>query len=206
MPALDDIRRSLAIYEPSTIPTEGKRRASVAIVLREGDLGPDVLFIERATRQGDPWSGHMAFPGGRMDEGDLDARAVAERETLEEVGVDLRCAEMLGRIDDMEGHHSATSWLVISAFAYYLEMPGPLSPQDSEVRDAFWFPLRSLRDPGLHVDYPMQRFGLGNYPGILVGLPGRHVVWGLTYRFLEVLMGIAGHPLPERWPEGVPGG
>ncbi len=202
MPTIDDIRNSLATYQASTIPVVGKRHASVAIVLREGDPGPDVLFIERTTRHGDPWSGHMAFPGGRMDDADPHAQAVAERETLEEVGLDLAGAEALGRIDDMQGQHAATNRLVVSAFAYYLEIPGPLSPQHSEVRDAFWFPLRSLRDPDLQVDYPMQKFGLGNYPGILVGEPGRHIVWGLTYRFIEVLMGIVGHPLPERWPEG----
>ena len=201
MPTLDKIRRSLIAYDPHTIQVDGKRHAAVAIVLRDGDHGPDVLFIERATREGDPWSGHMAFPGGRMDDEDRDARAVAERETEEEVGVDLRRAEILGRIDDLEGHHAAASKMVISAFTYYVEQPGPLVLQDGEVREAFWFPLRSLRDPELHVDYPMRRFGLGNYPGILVGRPERHIVWGLTYKFLEVLLSVVGHPLPDRWAD-----
>jgi hypothetical protein len=37
------------------------------------------------------------------------------------------------------------------------------------------------------------------YPGIVVGDPVRHVVWGLTYRFLEVFFEIVGRPLADRW-------
>jgi hypothetical protein len=75
---------------------------------------------------------------------------------------------------------------------------------NSEVEDAFWFPLASLLDPDVHVDYPMKRFGMGNFPGLLVGTPERHVVWGLTYKFLEVLLRIVGHPLPDRWGDVPP--
>ena len=199
MPTLRTIREALGSYEAATVAVEGKRIASVAIVLRDGVAGPEVLLIERATREGDPWSGHMAFPGGRMDDTDRDARAAAERETWEEVGVDLANAELLGRIDDMEGHHAAAARMVISAFTFYVRAPEPLALLNSEVQEAFWIPLTSLLDPEVHVDYPVRRFGVGNYPGLQVGVPGRHVVWGLTYKFLEVLLRIVGHPLPDRW-------
>ena len=36
---------------------------------------------------------------------------------------------------------------------------------------------------------------------ILVGEPGRHVVWGLTYSFLESFFRAVDHPLPDRWDE-----
>ena len=204
MPTLEEIREALGSYEAVTVAAEGKRVASVAIVLRDGERGPEVLLIERATREGDPWSGHMAFPGGRMDDTDRDVQAAAVRETWEEVGVDLANAEVLGRIDDMEGQHAAASRMVISAFAFFIQAPGPLSLLNSEVEDAFWFPLASLLDPDVHVDYPMKRFGMGNFPGLLVGTPERHVVWGLTYKFLEVLLRIVGHPLPDRWGDVPP--
>ena len=58
--------------------------------------------------------------------------------------------------------------------------------------------LAELHDPRRHVDY---RFGPASeycFPGIVVGDPDRHVVWGLTYRFLEVLLAALGRPLPER--------
>ena len=204
MPTLEEIREALSSYEARTVAVEGKSSAAVAIVLRDGQGGPEVLLIERAKREGDPWSGHMAFPGGRLDETDRDARAASERETWEEVGVDLASADFLGRIDDMEGQHAAVSRMVISAFAFYVRDPGPLSLQNAEVQDAFWFPLTSFLDPEIHVDYPMNRYGLGNYPGLRVGVLDRHIVWGLTYKFLEILLRIVGHPLPDRWADVPP--
>lgn len=205
MLTLEEIRAALGQYEARTVDVAGKRVAAVAIVLRDGVGGedgvggPEVLLIERATREGDPWSGHMAFPGGRMDATDRDARAASERETWEEVGLDLAGAELLGRIDDLEGKHAANAQMVISAYAFYVRDPGPLSLLEPEVSDAFWFPLASFLDPETHVDYPMTRYGLGNFPGLRVGEPDRHIVWGLTYKFLEILLFIVDHPLPDRW-------
>ena len=45
-------------------------RAAVAIMVREARAATEMLMIRRATREGDPWSGHMGFPGGRRDAGD----------------------------------------------------------------------------------------------------------------------------------------
>ncbi len=198
MLTLGAIRDALSDYEPRSVTANANRRAAVALILREGERGPEVLFIERATRDGDPWSGHMAFPGGRLEDGDPHLRAAAVRETLEEVGVDLADAEILGQLDDMEGHHAADTRMLISAFAFLVRGTPDVSP-NHEVRQAFWFPVGDLLDPDRHVDYPMERFGVGSYPGILVGLPDRHVVWGLTYKFLEVFLHTIGHPLPDRW-------
>lgn len=195
---MDDIRRALARYEPARIPGPDLRRAAVAMVLR-GDAPPDVLLIERARRPGDRWSGHMAFPGGFVDPGDAGARAAAERETREEVGLDLRAAEYLGRLDDLEGRHAGRrSGLVISAFVYHHPAPGRLAPNE-EVAQALWVPLRRLATPESQVDHTHPDAGDLVYPGILVGRPGRHVVWGLTYRFIEVFFQAVGRPMPDRW-------
>jgi 8-oxo-dGTP pyrophosphatase MutT (NUDIX family) len=196
VPTLDHIRRSLAVRSPVLLPTEGRSRAGVAMVLRDDPAGPSVLFIERAKRDGDPWSGHMAFPGGRVGRGDADSRAAAERETREEVGLALAGAEPIGRLDDRQGNPVTRPSLLISAFVYVL----PAAPDlilNHEVEQAFWFPVRSLLEPARHVPY-LGRASL-EYPGILVGEPGRHVVWGLTYSFLEAFFAVVGRPLPDRW-------
>jgi 8-oxo-dGTP pyrophosphatase MutT (NUDIX family) len=195
--ALDEIRRRVAAYAPRTVDDAGARRAAVSVVLRPGarDGAPELLFIERARREGDPWSGHMAFPGGRMERGDASVRMAAERETLEEVGLALDTAEHLGRLDDLEGRHAGRPVeLVISAFVYQLDAPPPLRPSE-EVSEALWVPLGALFDPAHHVDYayPLARGAL--YPGIVVGDPERHVVWGLTYRFLQGFCDVVGRPL-----------
>ena len=171
------------------------------MVLREADAGPEVLFIERARREGDPWSGHMAFPGGRLDPGDAHARAAAERETLEEVGLPLDGAARLGRLSDKAGNPISAPRLVISAWVYRLDVPATLAP-NHEVEQAFWFPVKDLLDPARQVSYPMRDPKL-ELPGILVGEPERHIVWGLTYSFLESFFTALGRPLPDRW-QGLP--
>jgi 8-oxo-dGTP pyrophosphatase MutT (NUDIX family) len=200
MPQLTDIRGPLAQHEAATLSSPSNQGAAVAMVLREAGGVPEVLFIERARREGDPWSGHMAFPGGRIDAGDAHARDAAERETHEEVGVDLSGAEPLGRLDDLRGRHAAAPdrGLVISAFVYHLVDPAPIQP-NWEVEQAFWFPVPALLDVERHVEYEVTHGLDMRFPGILVGTPDRHVVWGLTYRFLEVFFEIVGHPLPNRW-------
>ena len=197
MLSLEQIRRALAAHEPVTLNAEGKRRAAVALVLRGAGESPEALFIERARREGDPWSGHMAFPGGRVDRGDASARSAAERETLEEVGVRVAEGERLGRLDDVPGHHLAgVPALVVSAYVYYVRKPPPLVT-NHEVEKAFWFPVTSLLEPERHVVYPLESVIGAPYPGIRIGSGERQVVWGLTYRFLEVFLRILGHRLPE---------
>jgi len=202
MPGMLDIRGGLARHEPKILASPSNRGAAVAIVLREAEGGPEMLFIERARRVGDPWSGHMAFPGGRIDPEDAHARDAAERETREEVGVDLTRAEPLGRLDDLRGRHAAAPdhGLVISAFVYHAVAPAPLEP-NWEVEEAFWFPVPALLDAERHVEYAVRPDSELRFPGILVGAPERHVIWGLTYRFLEVFFEIIGKPLPDRWDD-----
>jgi 8-oxo-dGTP pyrophosphatase MutT (NUDIX family) len=196
--SLDQIRRSLAAHAAVELPADGVRHAAVAIVLAEGRSGAEVLFIERARVVGDPWSGHMAFPGGRVEPDDPSGQHAAERETLEEVGLSLIGAELLGRLDDKTGNPRTHPELVISAFVYLARAPGELVI-NSEVQDAFWFPLDGLLDRARHVQYTAH--GEFEFPGILVGEPDRHVVWGLTYSFLESFFSVLGSPLPDRWTE-----
>jgi len=205
MSRLIDIRRALSRHEPEILAARARNHAAVAIVLREADPGLEMLFIERAKRKGDPWSGHMAFPGGRIELVDNDARQAAERETFEEVGLSLETAESLGRLGDLRGRHAGKpdGAMVISAFVYHTVDPQPLR-LNHEVAQAFWFPLTSLLEQERHVRYRTASRSEIAFPGICVGEPDRHVVWGLTYRFLEVFLDLTGQPLRNRW-DGIDG-
>jgi len=197
--SLDEITRALASHEPDLLSEDGKQLAAVAMILCERGAGAEVLFIERAQHESDPWSGHMAFPGGRVDPEDAHPRAAAEREAYEEVGISLGGARHLGRLPDLRGRGANPQHgLVISGHVYVLEDDAPLAIDVSEVQSAFWFPLAQLHDPERHVPHSYPGATM-DFPGILVGEPGRHVVWGLTYRFLEEFFGIVGRPLPSRW-------
>lgn len=196
---LDEISRALASYEPELMSGEGKQLAAVAMILCERAEGAEVLFIERARHEADPWSGHMAFPGGRVEPGDPHPRAAAERETFEEVGIPLSNARNIGRLPDLPGRGADKErGLVISGHVYLLEQDSPLAIDPAEVQTAFWFPLSGLHDSRRHVLHTVPGASM-NFPGILVGEPERHVVWGLTYRFIEEFFGIVGTPLPSRW-------
>ncbi|KAF9435201.1 hypothetical protein BGZ76_006719 [Entomortierella beljakovae] len=114
---------------------------------------PEVLFIERATRKTDRWSGHVALPGGKREEGDEDDQETAARETLEEIGLDLsdlaqfRC---LGALDDRELWTSfgRVFLMVLSPFVYIQLLPStpPLKPQPDEVASVHWQPLSLFLD------------------------------------------------------------
>ncbi len=180
---LPEIRGALRAKTPAEMDPEGRNQAAVAMVFRDEPEATEVLFIERASHPADPWSGHMAFPGGRVDPVDASLRAAAERETREEVGVELRGAEYLGRLDDIEGYRGGRKvGLVISAFAYYHPEPEELIPS-YEVAEALWVPVSRLWDPTHRVDHHHQ--GAGPYPGIQVSESASHIVWGLTYRFVQ---------------------
>jgi 8-oxo-dGTP pyrophosphatase MutT (NUDIX family) len=180
------IRTALAAHRPLLLA--GRRRAAVAVVLDEPPAGVEMLFIERAQRAGDPWSGQMAFPGGRLDPGDRDDRAAAERETREEVGLDLTGAELLGRLDDLHAGVRLVAPLILSAFGYRIGARTPLT-LNHEVRAALWVPAQALLDPTRRSGY---RWGPARFPGIRVGEPDQHVVWGLTYQLLERLFRVLG--------------
>jgi 8-oxo-dGTP pyrophosphatase MutT (NUDIX family) len=195
---VDLVRTALARHRPSLHPVEEMRHAAVAMVLAEGERGAEVLFIERARHPGDPWSGHMAFPGGGVDPCDANGREAAERETREEVGLSLEGAELLGRLDDKRGNQRTRPDLVVSAFVYHLPEPGEVTI-NHEVQEAFWYPIAGLLDPANHVAY--TAYGEIEFPGILVGQPDRHIVWGLSYSFLETFFESIERPLPDRWAE-----
>jgi 8-oxo-dGTP pyrophosphatase MutT (NUDIX family) len=191
---IEDIRIGFGEHTPRILAADQYQKAAVAVVLREGEgRQPEVLFIKRAYHPADPWSGHMAFPGGRVDSSDATIRSAAERETLEEVGLSLDEAEELGRLDDLEGLRGGgrSAGIVISAFVYHHRSPGPLRV-NHEVEEAFWVSLSALCDPARRVEYSHPLVGAETYPGILVGHPDRHVVWGLTYRFVEMFLAVAG--------------
>lgn len=198
MVTIEEIRKRFGEYTPRILSAGKYQKAAVAVVLREGmDGRPELLFIKRADQPADPWSGHMAFPGGRVAVDDETIRSAAERETREEVGLSLDEAERLGRLDDLEGLRGAgrPAGIVISAFVYHHRSPGPLRV-NHEVEEAFWVSLSTLTDPVRRVEYSHPLIAAETFPGILVGDPERHVVWGLTYRFVESFLAVTGQVLP----------
>ncbi len=181
-------------HSPKLVHDSSARQAAVAVVLRNTQVGAEILFIERASRTADPWSGQMAFPGGRRDAEDKTPMDTAERETFEEVGIQLARSANFGRIDDLVGHSSSPSpGLVISCFLYEAADRVQLRT-NYEVQDTIWIPVTSLANPELFVsNFRPQNYD-GEFPGIKCGQDDERIVWGLTYRFICAFFKMAGIP------------
>ena len=115
---------------------------------------PEVLFIKRAGRKGDRWSGHIALPGGKRDLEDADDLDTAIRETREEIGLDLTTADCL-HVGNLPERVVTTTWgkdalMVLCPYVFILTGPIPvLQPQPTEVAALHWIPLRALLSPSL---------------------------------------------------------
>ena len=193
---LAHLRTALATYQPRLVERSawpGHTHAAVALLLRQGRRGVELLFILRAEFAGDPWSGNIAFPGGHIEADDETARIAAERETLEEIGLDLQQEEFLGRLDDVAGAHLP---VIVSCFAYVVAASTPIIA-NREINAAFWVPLVDLADPARQrLHYVMFRGEQLERPAIDLLGPGRTVLWGITYRLVSSFMQLTGTPLP----------
>jgi 8-oxo-dGTP pyrophosphatase MutT (NUDIX family) len=189
-----DVEAALASRPPFCVGGEVASRAAVAVVLREGPRGLEILFIRRAEHPEDPWSGHMAFPGGRAEPGETDLRLTAIRETAEEVGLDLaQDADYLGALDELQAMARFRPVdLAITPFVFRLRRPAPPRLSD-EVRSLHWLPLDDLAGTRHQstMDYTHQGAAF-QFPCLKVE---DLVIWGLTYR---MFVGFR-----ERLPSGV---
>jgi len=182
---LATIRERLAAYESNTLIVNRKaRQAAVAVVLRELASGTEVLFIKRAVKADDPWSGQMAFPGGHRDESDNGLKEAAMRETLEEVGLDLEREAYLGALDHQwAAPRGRRLDMLIAPHVFQIE-GDPWFELNYEVEEAVWAPLEPLISNDMHATETMSITGT---PTVFNGyrLAGGHFVWGLTYRMLK---------------------
>ena len=179
------------------------KRAAVALILqlREGELG--VLMIRRADREGDPWSGQMAFPGGRMDETDAHGYAVAVRETEEEVGLALGPQDQcIGRLSEINARpRRGTFGMTVSPFVFRLEREVEFTP-NYEVAEVVWVPLEFLLDSDNREEM------VWDDRGMKISMPcykdGGRTIWGLSLMMLDERMDLVEgkNPARPRWRRG----
>ena len=181
-----ELRAALAARPPELVPDAAAQRAAVALILRDGPAGLELLFVRRAEHPQDPWSGQMAFPGGRREAGDGELCVTAQRETAEEIGLDLASGgELLGALDEIRAVARMRPMnLVISPFVFRLDAADELR-LSGEVVSVHWLTLDALlgTDCRSWLDY---RYGTEEHR-----LPclrfDNIVIWGLTYRMFTGL-------------------
>jgi 8-oxo-dGTP pyrophosphatase MutT (NUDIX family) len=189
-PEITKLQSALEARSSSDSATEdGVRRAAVALIFRAGQSGdPELLFIKRAEYPADPWSGQVAFPGGREEVGDSNLMNTAIRETHEEIGLDLaRDGVFIGTLEDLRPQTVRLPDIIVRPFVVLLHREREMLLSD-EVASAFWVPLAALkREEAWRETTVLAR-------GIQMERRAFHhegqVVWGMTERILAQLLAL----------------
>ena len=186
-PTMVRLHSALAAHRPIEVSAAGVRRAAVAVIFRAGKEGrPELLFIKRAEYPGDPWSGQVAFPGGREEQGDASLASTAIRETSEETGIDLaRDGKIIGTLDDLYPRSVRLPAISVRPFVFVLDHSADLK-LSSEVALAFWIPFGSLATTDAWREDTVQASGI--QLNARVFRHQDHVIWGLTERILAQLI------------------
>ncbi|MBV9928278.1 MAG: CoA pyrophosphatase [Acidobacteria bacterium] len=175
----------------------GLRLAAVALVLREGTEGPELLVIKRSEAEHDHWSGHLALPGGRVEPEDESLLATAARETSEEVGLDPRAGgEAIARLGTVRPQSPLAPRVSVTPFVFVAPPefhatweggPGELTLSE-EVAATFWFPVDELKRGGRSAVFRMVFAGVEReWPAY----PSQHgLIWGITERILTEFLSL----------------
>jgi 8-oxo-dGTP pyrophosphatase MutT (NUDIX family) len=166
---------------------DGARRAAVALVLAPGARAVELLLIRRARRPQDPWSGHMALPGGRAAPGEVDLSATARRETAEETGVELPESALCGELDDLGPTKRHLPALVVRPFVFALPERPVVVPSVAEVAYHRWIPLADFEGARAEDEVVINERRVV-VPGFRLG---DDFVWGMTQRILEPFLDLA---------------
>jgi 8-oxo-dGTP pyrophosphatase MutT (NUDIX family) len=166
--------------------------AAVALILRElPDRPIEVLFMKRAEREGDPWSGQVSLPGGRRNKDEADLSATVVRETHEETGLDLLTeGEVIGALDEIRPRTPVLPPVIVRPYVARLDADATMSPSD-EVASLFWAPLDVLLDPENTRSTRVQARGKFWMWHDAIHYEG-HVIWGMTERIIRAFKGIVG--------------
>jgi 8-oxo-dGTP pyrophosphatase MutT (NUDIX family) len=164
-------------------------RAAVTLIVRpSGEAGgePEVLFVRRARVPGDPWSGHVALPGGRQDREDADLLDTARRETLEETGLRLEREDHLGRLGEIHPRSRHLPSICVTPFVAWLAEDQKVTLNE-ELTGHLWIPLPDLSDPAYRATLVREAPSRREYPSIDYG---GEVIWGLTFGILEDFLNV----------------
>lgn len=165
--------------------------AAVMVILRKDKSGYSMLFIKRPESKVDPFSGHMAFPGGKVKNGDKNKLETALRETVEETGIDLnRNGRILGELDDVSPINPRTNHFIVTPYLAYLTEDLEIKPNE-EVASSIWIPLFHFRNEKSFERRVLERHGMEIEEFIY--LYNNHVIWGMTARILHQFLSLVGH-------------
>ncbi len=193
-PEVEPLVRVMTRRPPALIaPDDAARRAAVALLVRLDETReqptPQLLMIKRATFEGDPWSGHVALPGGRREPADPSLERTVVRETWEETAIDLeRDGRLLGCLDELEPRTPVLPPIIITPFVGLVKFDVDIVASP-EVAEWFWVDLAALRDPEVSREVVLEL--AGGPRAVMSFQHGAHTIWGLTERILRQFLSLA---------------
>jgi 8-oxo-dGTP pyrophosphatase MutT (NUDIX family) len=171
---VDSIEKLSKVLKP--VSEEQDADAAVSLMLKPMNQDFKVLFVKRVENPADPWSGQVAFPGGKRDAKDKNLKQTVVRETLEETNVNLLDGcHFLGVLTAVRSTRRPE--MKILPFIVLLEHDPTIKLNIQELEGFVWISLEELVQNKSTV-----KFSFGEFPAYIVG---SSVIWGLTYRILE---------------------
>jgi 8-oxo-dGTP diphosphatase len=154
--------------------------AAVVVLLKETNQDFQVLFVKRAERSSDTWSGQTAFPGGKCDPEDKNLKDTVVRETFEETSINLlEGCRFLGAMEAVRSTRKPE--MRVLPFVVLIEKEQAIN-LNVELAEYFWAPLKELAKYN-----GTLKFSVGEQPACIID---GHIIWGLTYRILQQFLSL----------------
>ena len=159
------------------------KRSAVLILIYQHQSNPHIVFILRPSYEG-THSGQVAFPGGKVEEGDTSLQDAALRETEEEIGVNRNTVKLLGALTPL---YIPVSNFLVHPFVGSVSAKPRFAPDPNEVEQIIEVSLSEITDDRLvknktiliksvNLEIETPYFDLGG-----------HTVWGATAMILSEL-------------------
>lgn len=149
--------------------------AAVSLILKPKLEDYEILFVKRVERISDPWSGQIAFPGGKRDPEDRNLKDTVIREVFEETSIKLMEINFLGVSKIISSKPKRN--LRILPFIVFLEESPVIDLNKKELDKFFWVSYKKIES-----NRGIVNFGSRNVPAYILG---DDIVWGVTYKILR---------------------
>jgi 8-oxo-dGTP pyrophosphatase MutT (NUDIX family) len=172
-------------HQRSDLVSANLPKAAVGVI-----LAPDLheqeltaLFVKRKKSATDPWSGHMAFPGGRLKDGE-DLFQTVRREVLEETSIDIQTHEFFGKLDEQPTGNKS---VMVSPFVFFASAQINAIIETRELEDYVWIPISFFSDKANIQKMRVEMLGM-HHDVLSFHYQNSYVVWGVTLRIIDDLL------------------
>ena len=175
---IDQIRKKISSRQRRVIEHPPFSHAAVLVPLFQKGKDCHLLFTKRS-EEVKYHKGEISFPGGVVDEEDLELINTALREAYEEIGLKERDVQIIGVLDDIVTITEFIVTPIVGLFPY----PYPFKVSEVEIAELIEVPLASLLEEDCFSEREIFRGGQKEV--VYAYQYGKHIIWGATGRILK---------------------